>query len=349
MAIVEYTPELFGELQEMVSRVPRAPANMNLAHRPFVDYYYGSRSWCKLYLFLSDSGRVLGTLGRELLRFEHESREITIRIGSNWFSLDPGVGGELTKFSAQANPNSFGMMLMASRKALKVLRHYGWVPIPGVTGYSLNGCGLYSGNSWWRGAANSMIRQFAGKRIPSFTSRIPPDVSARITICEEHSYSPDLLPRLSPFSFRFMPTVEYLKWRYNLSLSFVRYRLFRILAGATSIGYVIINESSEQIIVAQCDGEDPTALAYGILLAILQAGGKDQGPRRVFLSCCHSEMGQVFKQFGFRARLRGDLPFAFRTLPPHLDPSSGISSWLVNYDWSDNGLQAPFLDQPTAP
>jgi len=87
MAIVEYTPELFGELQEMVSRVP---ANMNLAHRPFVDYYYASRSWCKLYLFLSDSGRVLGTLGRELLSFEHESREITIRIGSNWFSPHPG-------------------------------------------------------------------------------------------------------------------------------------------------------------------------------------------------------------------------------------------------------------------
>src|SRR5271169_924320 len=135
MAIVEYTPELFGELQEMVSRVPRVPAHMNLAHRPFVDYYYGSGSCCKLYLFLSDSGRVLGTLGRELLRFEHESREITIRMGSNWFSLHPGVGGQLTKFSAQACPNSIGMMLMASRKALKVLRHYGWVPVPGVTGY----------------------------------------------------------------------------------------------------------------------------------------------------------------------------------------------------------------------
>jgi len=348
MAIVEYTPELFGELQEMVSRVPRVPAHMNLAHRPFVDYYYGSGSCCKLYLFLSDSGRVLGTLGRELLRFEHESREITIRMGSNWFSLHPGVGGQLTKFSAQACPNSIGMMLMASRKALKVLRHYGWVPVPGVTGYFLNGCCLNPWNQWWKSAANSIIRQLAGKRIPNFTSRIPPAVSARITVCEEHSYSPDLLPHRSPFSFRFAPTVEYLDWRYNLSLSFVRYRLFRILAAGTSIGYVIINESPHQIIVAQCDGDGATTLAYGILLAILQTGAKDRSPRRVFLSCCHSEMRQVFEQFGFRPRLRGDLPFAFRTLPPHLDPSSGTSSWLVNYDWSDNGLQAPFLDQPAA-
>ena len=224
------------------------------------------------------------------------------------------MGGQLTKFSAQANPNSFGMMLMASRKALKVLRHYGWVPIPGVTGYFLNGCSLYP-RTWWKRTANFIIRQVVGKTIPSFTSRIPPDVSARITICEENSYSPDLLPHLSPFSFRFAPTVEYLNWRYNLSLSFVRYRLFRILAGGTSIGYVIINESPEQIIVAQCDGEEATALAYGILLAILQAGGKDQSPRTVFLSCCHSEMRQVFEQFGFKPRLRGDLPFAFDASP----------------------------------
>lgn len=75
-----------------------------------------------------------------------------------------------------------------------------------------------------------------------------------------------MLPGHSPFTFRFAPRVEYLNWRYNLSLSFVRYRLFRILAGARSIGYIIL--------------------------------------------------------------------------------ASGTSNWLINYDWSDNGFQAPFLDQP---
>jgi hypothetical protein len=345
MAIVEYTPELFDKLQEMVMQVP---AKMNLAHRPFVDYYYASRNWCKLYLFLSDSGRVLGTLGRELLRFEHESPEITIRIGSNWFSLQPGIGGQLTKFSAQSNPNSFGMMLMASRKALKVLRHYGWVPIPGVRGYFLNGCTLYPRTAL-QATANSMIRQIIGKRIPSLMSHIPPDVKARISIREEHSYSPDLLPLRSCFEFRFAPTVEYLNWRYNLSLSFVRYRLFRILVAGTGVGYVIINESAQQIMVAQCDGENANALAYGILLAILQAGGKDRSPRTVFLACCHLEMQQVFERFGFKRWLRRDLPFAFRTLPPNFDPSLNTSRWLVNYDWADNGLQTPFLDQRDVP
>jgi hypothetical protein len=169
-----------------------------------------------------------------------------------------------------------------------------------------------------------------------------------MTICEEHSYSLDLLPRRSPFKFRFAPTVEYLNWRYNLSLSFVRYRLFRILVAGTSLGYAIINESPQQIMVAQCDGEDANALAYGILLAILQVGGKDQSARTVFLSCSHLEMRRVFEQFGFKPWLRGDLPFAFRTLPSGLDPSLSTSKWLVNYDWSDNGLQAPFLDQSAA-
>ncbi|HTA50128.1 MAG TPA: hypothetical protein VK930_11785 [Verrucomicrobiae bacterium] len=65
MPIIEYTPEHFDDLQEMVERVP---ANMNLSHRPFVDYYYATRPWCKLYLYVSDSGKVVGTLGRELLR-----------------------------------------------------------------------------------------------------------------------------------------------------------------------------------------------------------------------------------------------------------------------------------------
>jgi hypothetical protein len=156
-----------------------------------------------------------------------------------------------------------------------------------------------------------------------------------------------LLPRRSPFIFRFAPTVEYLDWRYNLSLTFVRYRLFRILGRGGTIGYVILNEAQNHIMVAQCDGEDATALAHGILMAVVEASRKDERPRTVFLSCCHTEMQRVFEQFGFRMELWGsELPFAFRTVPPQLDVSAaGTAQWLVNYDWCDNGLQAPFLDQ----
>jgi len=344
MPIVEYHPGLFEKLQRMVSQLKR---NMNLSHRPFVDYYYASRDWCKLYLYLSDSGEVVGTLGRELLRFEYQGREFTIRIGSNWFSLRPGIGGQLTRFSAQSNPGTFGMMLMASQTAVSVLRHLDWVPIPGLTAYFLNGpCSLFPGKSRWKPAANWLVRQILGKPIPSFAARISADVRARISVSEEHSYSPDLLPRRSPFPFRFAPPIEYLDWRYNLALSFVRYRLFRILASGTTVGYVILNESPAHLIVAQCDGEQAAALAYGVLLAILAVAAGDQRPRSVFLSCCHGEMRRIFEEFGFRPRpRRPEIPFAFRDVPPQIERPLDSSRWLVNYDWCDNGLQAPFLDQ----
>lgn len=341
MPIVEYTPDLFPDLQEMVSRLP---VSVNLAHRPFVDYYYATRSWSKLYLYLSESGRVLGSLGRECMPFEHKGHEITMRNGSNWFSLQRGVGGELLKFSGRGSPNSIGFMLLASQEAVNVFRHYGWIQVPGIMGFFLNGCSLYPWDCWWKAAANSAVRRFSRNKLSSFTSRIQSNGNAGLTVTEEYSYSADLLPGHSPFGFRFAPTVEYLDWRYNLSLSFVRYRLFRISSGSESIGYVILNESPQQIIVAQCDAKDAIALAYGILLAIAKVGSKDRKLRTMFLSCCHSEMRRVFEHFGFHAWLRSDLPCAFHGLTADFDLAE-TSKWLMNYDWSDNGLQGPFLDQ----
>ena len=343
MPIVDYAPERFEALQLLVAQLGGA---MNLAHRPFVDYYYASHSRCKLYLSLSDSGTVLGTLGRELVGFEYKSEPITVRFGSNWYSPTRGVGRQLSMFSAESNPNSTGVMFIASKAALDRLRHRGWIFVEGVRGYILNGPGTYPGQSWWRRGASSMIRSVVGKKISNYASRIPSDVITGITVREERFYSQDLLPSRCPFSFRLATTIEYLSWRYNLSLTFVRYRLFRIVAQGRSVGYVILNESREQTIVAQCDGEDSKSLAYGILLSILELARNDQTHRTVFLACCHREMRQVFESFGFRQRPgHGDLAFALRTPLPGSEASPDTSNWLVNYDWADNGLRAPFLDQ----
>jgi hypothetical protein len=343
MPIVDYTPKLFGDVSEMVSQVP---GPMNLAHRPFVDYYYATRESSKLYLYYSDSRKVIGTLGRELAQFEYNSREFTLRIASNWYSLQRRVGGELYQFSAQSNPDSTGLMFSGSQTTLTILRHHKWIFMPGIRGYFLNNpCSLYPGESRWRSAAKSFFRHVARRRISSFAARIPSHVSAEITVREEGSYAPDLLPSQSPFLFRFAPTAEYLSWRYNLSLSFIRYRLFRVISRGATVGYVILSDLPEQIIVAQCDGEDAAALAYGVLLSILEVGHKDQEPRTVFLACCHSEMKKIFQKFGFREQWGGDLPFAFRTRPPQVDLSLGTSRWLVNFDWGDNGVRPPFRDE----
>jgi hypothetical protein len=343
MHIVEYAPSRFDDLKEMVRQVS---APLNLAHRPFMDYYYATSDHCKLYLCFSEAGKIVGTLGRELLRFVHNSQELTIRIASNWYSLQRGVGGELYRYSAQVNPNSFGLMFSGSQDTLNILRHHKWIFVPGIRGYFLNNpCGMYAEDPWWRKIPKSVIRRSTRKSIPSFASCLPARVAAEIAVREEKEYSDSLLPSRSPFAFRFAPTAEYLSWRYNLSLSFVRYRLFRLIVRSENAGYIILSDWPHQIIVAQCDGEDPSALAYGILLSILEVGRNDPGPRTVFLACCHPDMKKIFRKFGFWRQLGGDLPFAFRTQPPGLDLAGGTSNWLVNFDWGDNGLRPPFLDQ----
>ena len=342
MPIVDYTPELFGDVSEMVSQFP---GNRNLAHRPFVDYYYATREWSKLHLYYSDSRKLIGTLGRELARFEYNSRELTLKIGSNWYSLQRGVGGELSQFSAQSYPNSTGLMIGGSQDTVSIHRHHNWIFMPGIRGYLLNNpYNPHPGESRWRSAAKSFLRRAVRRRISSFAPRIPSHVFAEITVREEGSYAPDLLPTRSPFLFRFAPTAEYLSWRYSLSLPFIRYRLFRVISRGATVGYVILSDSPEQITVAQCDGEDAAAVAYGVLLSILEVGREDQEPRAVFLVSCHSKMKKIFQKFGFSEQRRGDLPFAFRTRPPHVDLSLGTSNWLVNFDWGDNGLRPPFRD-----
>ena len=280
MPIVDYTPERFGDVSEMVSQFP---GTRNLAHRLFVDYYYATREWSKLYLYYSDSGKLIGTLGRELARFEYNSREFTIRFGSNWYSLQRGVGGELSQFSAQSNPNSTGLTFGGSQDALSILRHRKWIFVPGIRGYSLNNpCSLYPGESRWRGAAKSFLRRVVRRRISSFALRIPSHVLAEITVREEGSYAPDLLPSRSPFLFRFAPTAEYLSWRYNLSLPFIRYRLFRVISRGATVGYVILSDSPDEITVAQCDGEDAARSCLRCIAEHSRSGPRGSGASRGF-------------------------------------------------------------------
>jgi len=344
MPIVEYTPSRFGNLKEMVSQVP---GPMNLAHRGFVDYYYSTRDWCKLYLYYSDEGKVIGTLGRELAPFILGSRKITIRIASNWYSLRRGIGGELYEHSAKSNLDSVAIMFGGSQKTLDILRHHSWIFMPGIRGFSLNNpYEAVPDSSWWRSATKSVIRHLTTHRLPTLASRLPSSVVNEIAVREEKSYSADLLPSHHPFSFHFTPSLEHLCWRYNLSLPFIRYRLFRVLTHGRTTGFVILSDSPHRIIVAHCDGDNPSSLAYGVLLSILEAGRHDSEARGVFLACSHSDMQEIFCQFGFHSDGE-DLPFAFRTHPDGLDPSFGTSNWLVNFHWGDNGLSPAFLDPPS--
>jgi hypothetical protein len=344
MPIVEYTPKMFGDLSEMVTLLPWA---VNLAHRPFVDYYYATSDCCKLYVYYSDSGKVLGTLGRELAPFECDGRELRLRIASNWYSLRHGVGGKLSLHSAQSCPESVGLTFTGSCDTIAILKHHKWIFMPGIQGYVLNNpYRVRSGEPFWRRTTKSAMRQLTRKKISSFADRIPADVSAEVEVQEEFCYEDDLLPERSAFRFRLAPQAGYLNWRYNLSLPYIRYRVFRVIRRGASCGYVIVSDSPKQIIVAQCDGDDAATLAYGVLLSILEVGSNDDDARTVFLTCSHREMQEIFQKFGFRGQKSGDLPFAFRRQPPQVETSRGTSretsDWLVNFDWGDNGVRPPF-------
>jgi hypothetical protein len=172
-------------------------------------------------------------------------------------------------------------------------------------------------------------------------------IPATLSTREERDYTQDLLPRRSPFRFRFAPSPAYLTWRYNTSLSFVRYRLFRILEHQCTVGYVVLNDSPQRILVAQCDGEDAETLAYGVLLSVLQATHGDRELRPVSLVSSHPRMQAIYERFGFR-RHRRDRSFALGLRGGKLQVDPDTSNWHVNHDWGDEGLFGPFLDQEVA-
>ena len=179
-------------------------------------------------------------------------------------------------------------------------------------------------------------------------ARIQSAAPAGLTVREEHAYTEDLLPCRSPFAFRLVPTAAYLGWRYATQLSFVRYRLFRILCKGCTAGYVILNDQPDRLLVAQCDGDDPVTLAHGIALSVAAAGCHDRRPREALLTSSHPAMQAVFERLGFRPS-RQERPFALGSLRHReLLPATDTSNWLINYDIADNGLRPPFLSAQPA-
>ena len=339
MPVVEYAPKYFEALCGFVDRVGERLA---LTHRPFVDYYYASRDWCRLYLYVGNDGTILGTFGLDRMRFEYNGREMMIGFGSNFYSLQPGLGGVLFIHWHKSCP--IGLVYGGSADTHKMIRGRKWAFYNGVRIYVLNKpYEAHPGEGWLRVAAKSVLRRTQRTNLSSYRSRIPVEIRTRISIREERTFTEDLLPRESPFTFRLAPPAHYLNWRYNTELSFVRYRLFRILAGGRSTGYVVINESPEKLLVAQCDGIDAHDLAYGVVLGALEAGREDRKPRSVALASCHPGMQEIYQRVGFRPE-RAERTFAMGTLGGPVDIVPTTSNWLVNFDWGDNGLRSPFLD-----
>jgi hypothetical protein len=338
--IIEYQPEHFEVLQNAVRRIPGV---FNLRYRPFVDYYYTANPWCKLYLAM-ENGDVLATLGFERMGFEYGSKHLTVGFGTNFYSFRAGVGAVL--FRQWLRSCDAGLEYGGSDDAHRLIRSQKWVYYSGVRQHFLNHPRtVYLADAFWRRAAKRVLRWWQWKPIPRYAARLPGQLA--VSVREERDYAPDLLPARSPFGFRFAPAVDYLAWRYNTRLPFARYRLFRIVAGSVTIGYVIIQDSPAELIVAQCDGEDAEMLAYGVMLSILEAAKHDRTARTATLVCCHPGMRSIYRRTGFIPE-RADVPFALGPPQALVEVSHDTSSWNINFGWGDNGLLGPFPGQSSA-
>ncbi len=340
MRIISYSPDWYDAVSRAVK--PRRPQSA-LLHRPFVDYYYASEDWCTLLLAIDGKDRVIGTLGVDRMNFESESGDMTLGFGSNYNSFVPGVGSFL--FLRRLKDCPLGLVFWTTEETQKVIKSLGWTYFSGIRRYYLNYTyPIFPREPILRKLTKRVLQCIPRKSIGSYASRLKDARSAGISVHPESLFSSEMLPTTSPFAFRFAPSLEYLNWRYNTDVSFVRYRLFRIKAGQSTVGYVVINETEDRITVAQCDGLDPVSLAYGVILSIVKVGQHDQNPRSVMLTSSHSEMGTLYREFGFRVST-ADECFAVGGYKQSVDLNPDTSDWLINFDWGNNELQTPFIDQ----
>jgi hypothetical protein len=337
--LAEYTPDDFTILRRAAERL----RVHSLCHRPFVDYYYSGNPWCKLYLLTADNGSTAGIIGIDQMRFAAGGTFLTLAFATNYHAAQQGAGGLLYLHWIKTAP--FGLVFGGSEDTHKILRRQRWTYFTGVKTFVLNRpYHIVPGDALWRRWAKRVRASIPHTPIAERARRIPPSVRERISVEQEQQFTEDMLPQTSPFAFKFAPPLEYVNWRYHTGLSFVRYRLFRVLTEGRTSGYVVLNDAPGKVIVAQCDGEEPAALAYGVLLSLVRATANDSQPREVMLTCSHPEMQRVYEGFGFRAR-GADRPFVVGSRRGPVDLPADTSQWLVNYDWGDNGLRAPFLDE----
>ncbi len=344
MPLVEYKPEYF-ELMAETGKTAEVPA---LLHRAHLDYYYATSPHAKLYFSTDDYHSVKALIGVEKMPFLFGENRVTVGFGHHWHSLQPGAGGLL--FMHWLKSCQIPMEFGGSDESHAFLKQSKWEYFEGMHTYLLNPRFRTRPEDstviklakwvWCKAAARPSLH----KRLETVRDLAPKGLEVR----EEREYTEDLLPKTSPFTVRFHPDVEYLNWRYNLNLSFVKYRVFRLLISGETIGYVILNEQSKRIIVSQCDATDPTALAYGALLSVAEAGKSDRRRKEIGLVSSVPAMQEIYTRFGFVTNPRLARRFALGLQRIKFDIPRDTTQWLLNYDWGDVVFRPPFLDEEEA-
>lgn len=332
MRLVRYTPDLFASLQRI------ATPESALSDRRFVDYYYATREGCQLHLAVDEQDAVIGSIGIEQMPFEYRGQRMDIAFGSNFQAAHSGVGGFLYLTWMKSAPVS--MVFGGSADTHEILRAQKWTYYPEVRVYQANmRYAPRTGENLARRAARGLLRAAFGSR--DIRKQVAALKTPPLEVREQRELSAALTSLRSPFALRLAPDLEYLRWRYALDLSFVKYRLFEIQAADGLAGYVILHERPRRVVVAHADGRDATLLAAGIMKAVAQVIAYDSTPREILLTTTHPGMQTVFESCGLRPAAQGR-PFALKSRRGTLAISQDTSNWLVNFDWGDNSLRPPF-------
>jgi hypothetical protein len=332
MRLVRYTPEMFASLQNI------ATPQSGLSDRRFVDHYYATKEQCQLHLAVDAQGAVIGSIGIEQMPCEYRGERHTIAFGSNFCAAHSGVGGFLYLTWMKSAPVS--MVFGGSQDTHAILRAQNWTYYPDVRIYQANlRYAPHAADSLARRLAKRVLR--AGFGGPDIRRRVSAMAVPSVEVREQREYRAALTTLSSPFSLRLVPDLDYLRWRYALDLPFAKYRLFEIASTGGDVGYVILHERPNRIVVSHADGRDARLLAAGIMKAVAQVSERDATPREVLLTSSHPGMQAVFEACGMRAAGQGR-PFALKSRRGAPLFAQDTTGWLINFDWGDNSLRPPF-------
>ncbi|HUQ10234.1 MAG TPA: hypothetical protein VM146_07950 [Steroidobacteraceae bacterium] len=314
-----------------------APPQTGLTDRSFVDYYYATKERCQLHLALDEQDAVIGSIGIEKMPFEYRGERHEVAFGSNFAAAHSGVGGFLYLTWMKSAP--VAMVFGGSADTHNILRAQNWTYYPDVR--------IYQANMRYAPRAGENLARRLAKRLlrACFTDDVRKRVAALqvppIEVREQFEYRDALATLSSPFLLRLAPDLEYLRWRYALDLPFAKYRLFEITAAAGLIGYVVLHERANRIVVSHADGSDARLLAAGIMKAVALVSERDSRPREILLTSSHPEMQIMFEASGMRAAGQGR-SLALKSRRGAALFAQETSGWLVNFDWGDNSLRPPF-------
>jgi hypothetical protein len=274
--------------------------------------------------------------------FRIGERQLKVACLSSFYAFRPGFG--FYAFAACMQGCDAGLLLGGTEQARGFAARSKW-SLEQIRAFSINnrhseiGGGLL--RVWFKKLANRLSQR---SPLGSLRGNLPGDLKG-IRVAERAAYEASLLEFTSAFHFRFDPDITHLAWRYALDLPFMRYRLFQAYSGTTYIGYVILQDTPQGLLVAQADGIEPRLTAAAVVHAISAIAKSEVDGRQVILLTSHTAMRDVYESVGFRHRPGVDKPMALGTAKGPVNIPIPSSGWLVNYDWGDRGLTRPFLDE----